>query len=141
MIYRRDPSFYAEHHQAATTLNPLHPTLVLDDGRVLVFKGKPPAKWGGQLCAVYRHGGWLAIPTGLIFVVFREGERAEAHADAIRQAGYIIVEIPPHAPHAAWIRDANADIAAALKNLPRLEQISEIENIEPEFITERAWKE
>ncbi|MCS6774609.1 MAG: hypothetical protein RMM31_11570 [Anaerolineae bacterium] len=140
LVYQRDLSLYAERYQVAATSGSKPPTLVLDEGRVRIFKGKPPAAAAGQLCAVYRHGGWLAVPTGLVFVVFKPGERAAAHAEAIRQAGYEIVEIPPYAPNAAWVRDANEDIAAALKNLLRLEQISQVENVEPEFITERAWR-
>lgn len=141
LVYQLDPDLYAEHRRAAARQSQRQPALVLEKGRVLIFKGKPPARRAGRFCAVYRFGGQLAVPTGLVFVVFKPGQRAEAHAEAIRQAGYAIVEIPPHAPNAAWVRDADENIAAALHNLSRLEQISQVDNVEPEFIIEREWRE
>ena len=140
--YVRKPGYYAIHDQpqgvAATGAAAL-----LDDGAIAVFQGEPDtataASPTGRLGPVYalQPGGVLAVPTGLIFVRFPPGTSAASHAKQIAEAGYELVEIPSYAPQAAWVRARTGQIADSLANMTALEQLPDVENIEPQMLMER----
>ncbi|NJR61239.1 MAG: hypothetical protein HC769_21845 [Cyanobacteria bacterium CRU_2_1] len=87
-----------------------------------------------------RSGDSFMVPTGLVFVRFAEGVPAESHQDAIEQAGYKINEIPPYAPHAAWVYAQSGEIADALSQLSKLEAIPDVENVEPQMLMQRSHR-
>lgn len=49
---------------------------------------------------------------------------------------YELVESLAYAPQAAWLRAPAGDIADALAGLPRLEQLPDVENVEPQMLME-----
>jgi hypothetical protein len=48
--------------------------------------------------------------------------------------------VPAYAPHAAWLEAADGSLAQALGGIARLEALSDVENVEPQWLTERAAK-
>jgi hypothetical protein len=118
--------------------------LLLDDGKVAVCRGEPGDQPAGDLaparCPVYAlgHGGPPVVPTGLVFVRFREGVRVEERSGALAAAGYALKQIPSFAPHAAWVEAASGGIAEALTGIPRLEALLDVINVEPQMLSERV---
>lgn len=47
-----------------------------------------------------------------------------------------LVESLAYVPQAAWLRAPSGDIAAALAGLSRLEQLADVENVEPQMLME-----
>ena len=140
-LYVRKPGYYALHHRSPDTPAP-GAVLLLEDGAIAVFRGEPDEAdmtvQNGALSAVYglQPGGLLAVPTGRVFVRFAEGVKAESRRQEINRAGYELVESVPYAPHAAWLRSRSGDIAAALAGIPKLEQLADVENVEPQMLME-----
>lgn len=110
---------------------------VLDEGRIAVYQGEPPAQSKGWLSPVYalEDGVALAVPTGEVFLQVAEGARVESLRQAIHQAGYRIREVLPYAPHAAWLTAQSA--AEALRNLPVLGSIPGVRGVEPQMLMPR----
>jgi len=116
--------------------------LLLEDGAIAVFRGELDEAGmtvqSGALSAVYglQPSGLLAVPTGRVFVRFAEGVKAESRRQEINRAGYELIESLSYAPHAAWLRARSGDIADALAGIPRLEQLPDVENVEPQMLME-----
>lgn len=89
---------------------------------------------------VYRRvpGGGLAVPTGRVLVRFSEGVAADEQRDELARAGYAVEEILGYAPHAAWVRAGSGQIADALRDLPRLEGLAQVEHVEPQLLSQAA---
>jgi hypothetical protein len=81
-----------------------------------------------------------AVPTGLVFLRFREEIKAEEQHQTLASIGYAITDIPLYALHTAWVQHKSGDIAAALTNLPSLETLSVVVNVEPQMLTKRALR-
>jgi hypothetical protein len=116
------------------------PISTLEGGSVTVWRaGEAPAK-GHGLGPVYRAspGGALAVPTGRVFVRFRDGERVEGHRDDLSAAGYVLESVPAYAPQAGWLRPTSARVADALTNLDRLRELPGVKHVEPQLVMERA---
>lgn len=140
-LYVRKSDYYALHHRSPDTPTP-GAVLLLEDGAIAVFRGESDeariTAETGTLSPVYglQPSGLPAVPTGQIFVRFAEGVKAESRRQEINRAGYELVESVPYAPHAAWLRSRSGDIAAALAGIPRLEQLPDVENVEPQMLME-----
>jgi hypothetical protein len=118
--------------------------LVLNDGQIAVYRdAPPPTEIEGRdtiLTAVYAQqpSGALAVPTGLVFIRFRQGVVADARREQIAQAGYEIAEAISYAPQAAWLRACSGTPADALTRLSELRELPDVENVEPQLLVERA---
>ena len=140
-LYVRKSDYYAVHNRSPELPAP-GAVLLLNDGEIAVFQGEPDearlTAETGALSPVYalQPSGLPAVPTGQIFVRFAEGVKAESRRQEINRAGYELVESVPYAPHAAWLRARSGDIAAALAGIPRLEQLPDVENVEPQMLLE-----
>jgi hypothetical protein len=142
-LYVRKSDYYAVHPwppgRAAEDA-----ALLLDDGTIAVFQGEPDevaaAAQAGSLVPVYglEPSGLPAVPTGQVFIRFAEGIKAEERRQEINQAGYEIVESLSYAPQAAWLRARSDDIADALAEISKLEQLPDVENVEPQMLKESA---
>lgn len=141
--YVQQSGYYAVHNLqsdaeaagAVTTFN---------DGTIAIFAGPPetarnlaPNATVGPVYAL-QPGGALAVPTGLVFLRFAEGESAAAHASEIQAAGYTVDQIPVYAPHTAWVRSQS--IATSLAGISRLETLPKVENVEPQMLMQRAQR-
>lgn len=111
---------------------------------IAVFRGEPGAARAGATTPtpVYRlqPDGPLAVPTGKIFLRFKEGVEAASRRKEIERAGYEIIETPPYAPSGAWVRAAGGDVARSLSNIKALEKLADVENVEPQMLVERAQR-
>jgi hypothetical protein len=140
--YVRKPDYYAMHDQQPGT-SAAGAAALLNEGTIAVFQGLPnttaAASTTARLGPVYalQPGDLLAIPTGLIFVRFPTGTVAASRGKELAQAGYELVEIPSYAPQAAWVRSRSGQIADSLANVSALEQLPDVENIEPQMLMER----
>ena len=138
--FRRQDDYYAVHGDAGAA-GADEALFQLADGKVSVHRGAPATgvRPGRQIGPVYaRPDGPLAVPTGNLFVRFREGSSAEEHREAIGRAGYEIVKVPGYAPHAVWVRARSNDMATALRGMPALAALPGVEHVEPEMLTVRA---
>lgn len=106
---------------------------------IAVFRGEPGA---ATHTPVYRlqPDGPLAVPTGKIFLRFKEGLEAASRRKEIERAGYEIIETPPYAPSGAWVRAPGGDVARSLSNIKALEKLADVENVEPQMLVERAQR-
>ena len=83
-------------------------------------------------------GGAPAVPTGRVFIRFKEGVAVKDRLQEIEQAGYEIAQSIEYAPHAAWLRARSGEIADALTNFQTLERITDVENVEPQMLMQRT---
>jgi hypothetical protein len=140
-LYLRQAGSYAVHQRPRELPAP-GAELLLDDGAIAIFRGKPDetaaASQAGSLGPVYglQPSGLPAVPTGRVFVRFAAGVQAESRRQEISRAGYELVESVSYAPHAAWLRSRSGDIADALTGIPKLEQLPDVENVEPQMLME-----
>jgi hypothetical protein len=117
--------------------------LMEDNSMIEVFRGNPDRRQRslpGRIGPVYalQPGGRPAVPTGRVFIRFKEGTAVEDRLREIAEAGYEIADRISYAPHAAWLRARSADIADALAGIEALEEIADVENVEPQMLTQRA---
>jgi hypothetical protein len=136
VVYVRDDTHYAVHGQPA---NARGVALVNGESGIAVLAGKPKAI-DKNVTAVYRNDSSLAVPTGRVLVRFAEGVDAGDHAQSIQQAGYQIEQTLSYAPNAAWLCDCEGDVAGALKRIDQLENLPDVENVEPQMLSQRALK-
>jgi len=139
-VYTRLPAYYAVHGPRPPSRDAL---LAMGEGEDLVeiFRGEAEQQKNapGQVGPVYtlQPGGAPAVPTGRVFIRFKEGVPVEDRLLAIEQAGYEVVQRLECAPHAAWLRARSGEIADALTRIPALEQIADVENVEPQMLMQR----
>jgi hypothetical protein len=142
--YVRKTGYYAEHGRQPDAPAP-GATSVLNDAAIAVFHGEPPEEKGGPLPSVtlspiyeLQPGGSPAVPTGLVFVRFREGVEVASQQQEIDRAGYETARSLPYASNAAWLRARSGSIADALSGIPKLEDLPDIANVEPQMLMESA---
>jgi hypothetical protein len=140
-LYLRQSGYYAVHQRPRDLPAP-GAELLLDDGAIAIFRGEPDeagaVSRAGSLSPVYglQPSGLPAVPTGRVFVRFAEDVQAESRRQEISRAGYELVESLSYAPQAAWLQSRSGDIADALAGIPRLEQLPDVENVEPQMLME-----
>ena len=140
-FYPRVPGYYAVHD----TRDAADAVMTLKEEGIAVYRGEPDDAHGdaASVTPVYslQPSGPLAVPTGQIFIRFHEGVVAASHHAEIVREGYEIVKISPYTPHTAWLKSANSNIAQSLTNIPALEKLHDVENVEPQMLTPRETRE
>lgn len=137
----RKTDYYAEHGRQPDTPAP-GAALLFNGGAIAVFHGKPARDKDLQppaaLGPVYElhPGGAPAVPTGLVFIRFREGVDVTSRQQEIEGTGYEVAQKPPFASNAAWLRARSGNIADALTGIPKLEALPDVENVEPQMLME-----
>ena len=76
--------------------------------------------------------------TGRVFIRFADHVDAASRGDEIATAGFRIVQTLPWAPHAAWLEPESGSIGDALSHLADLRKLRDVENVEPQILTERS---
>lgn len=146
VVYTPLPDHYAVHRQGLD-MPPSEDavTVMSEDGRTIeVFRGevgeRKRAASPGEVGPVYtlQPGGTPAVPTGRVFIRFKEGVLAEERLREIEQAGYEIAQLIEYAPHAAWLRPRSGEIVDALTGIQALEKITDVDNVEPQILMPRA---
>jgi hypothetical protein len=135
---------YALHYSQPDSAPP-EALMSMEDGTIAIFPqdSQPVSRSpDATLTPVYtlEPGNVMAVPTGLVLVRFQKGTIAADHHADLQEAGYAIESSPPYAPHTAWLRSSGS-IADALSGIPRLEAIPGVENVEPQMIVERRFRE
>ena len=142
-LFVRKSGYYAVHGRQPDTPAP-GAALLLDEGAIAVFQGEPDetqaASMVGTLGPVYalQPDGPPAVPTGLVFVRFAEGVAAESRRKDINRVGYEVAESVSYAPHAAWLHARSGRIADALAGISALEEMPDVENVEPQMLMASA---
>jgi hypothetical protein len=140
--YELDAGLVAAHGAQPTAEDDASPPPIsaLEGGSITVWRATEAPADGRRLGPVYRAspGGALAIPTGRVFVRFRDGEHAAGYRDVLSAAGYELESVPAYAPQAAWLRPRSRRITDALADLGRLRDLSGVEHVEPQLIREPA---
>lgn len=140
--YNRQLGYYAVHYNRPGTEAP-GAVLQLNDGAIAVFQGEPDEPKTDTLSPIYalQPDGSLAVPTGLVFIRFVEGVDVESHHEAIKQAGYVVAQSLSYAPHAAWLRAHSGEILDAIRGIPQLEAIPDVENVELQMLMARVQRQ
>lgn len=139
-VYFLKNGYYAAHGLPPDTPTP-GAAFVLDRGQIAVFPRDAAAPDTGPpkptLGPVYAAAdGPLAVPTGLLFVRFKEGTLADDRRDDLERAGFAVVKVPRSAPHAAWVRARKGGIATSLARMSVLAAMPDVENVEPQMLME-----
>jgi hypothetical protein len=146
IVYTRLPDHYAVVYQQDTeapSSEGVITTMNEDGGKIEVFRAEDERKRTpslGEIRPVYalEPGGTLAVPTGQVFIRFKEGVPVKERLREIQQADYEIAQTLEYAPHAAWLRARSGEIADALAGIQALEAIADVENVEPQMLMQRA---
>jgi hypothetical protein len=112
---------------------------VEDAGPMQLIQGQAA---GTGVHAVYRDpaSGCMRVPSGRVMLRFSAHVKALERAADIEAAGYRITSVLAYAPQAAWLESASKSEAAALRGLPALEALPDVENVEPQWLTPRALR-
>jgi hypothetical protein len=145
-VYTRLPDYYAVHHQHPDThfSESAITRMGEDEDTIEVFLGEVDdlqcTASSGELSPVYaiQPGGTPAVPTGRVFIRFKNNVAVEDRIGEIEQAGYEIAQRNEYASHAAWLRARSGGIAEALTGIKALEKIADVENVEPQMLMQRA---
>ena len=142
--YERAPGLYAVRGADRESADAAGAEVFFEEEGVAVFRGEPGGSPGAEAgrAPVYRlhPDGPLAVPTGDIFVRFREGVEAATRREEIERAGYELVSVPPYATHCAWVRSASGDVARSLSGVGALEVLPDVANVEPQMLVERSLR-
>jgi hypothetical protein len=84
--------------------------------------------------------GSPAVPTGRVFIRFKDGVKVADRNSDIEDAGYKIAEKIDYAENAAWLSERSGSVAKALAGIEKLESIKGVENVEPQMLMKRAAK-
>jgi hypothetical protein len=137
-VYLRESDFFAVH-------GPVPPALTgsvlyaFDDPVINVCRGEGsvlsslPSDL--MLTPVYRvepHGP-QGVPSGNVFIRFKSQIPVERRREEIEACGFSIQESLSYAPHAAWLRSQDGNIATALHGIAKLLNVSDIELVEPQM--------
>ena len=147
-IYKRLPDHYAVLRLLPdrSTSNDTVTTMTYGTGVIEVFRGEADerlrAASTGEIGPVYalQPGSAPVVPTGRVFIRFKDNVRVEKHLREIDHAGYEVTQKIDYAPHAAWLKVRSGKIADSLKGIQGLEKITDVENVEPQMLTQRTAK-
>ena len=136
--YDRVPGCFAAHGRIPEHLHE-RVRECIEGGAVAVCRGAPgpePVDDDTDITPVYRleSDERSLVPTGLVHVVFRTALGAHERVEPLSRLGFEVVEIPSYATNTAWIRARSGQKAPALTHLEALEQVPDIENVEPEML-------
>jgi len=146
IVYRRAPELVAVRGGSPRSRSDL-PVLAVqgDQGEsVRVYRARAEDRQAqpagsGSMTAVYTLApGRLAVPTGRVFVRFRDDVVSTARSEDVQRAGYRIAQTLAHAPNAAWLEADDGQVTSALRNIEKLEQMNGVVNVEPQLLAPRA---
>ncbi len=138
-VFTIKPGYYAEHHpQAGDTARNAEAFFDQDD--IAVFRGEPPQNSFASPVYELQPGGSPAVPSGRIFIRFRDGVKASSRKADIEASGYRFLEEAPYAPNAAWLTSESDSIADALVGISKLEALQDVENVEPQMLMKSSGR-
>ena len=90
--------------------------------------------------ALAARGDLAELPLAGVPVAIKDNVPVGERLREIELAGYEIAQKIDYAPHAAWLQVRSGKIADSLKGIPSLEKITDVENVEPQMLMQRAAK-
>lgn len=144
-VYVRESDCFAIH-------GPVPPALItsvlyaFDDPVINVCRGEVPALSGLPsdliVTPVYRlePNGPQGVPSGNVFIRFRSQVSVEGRQPEIEACGFYIRESLSYAPHAAWLRSQDGNIATALNGIAKLRDLNDMELVEPQILMRRVQR-
>ena len=144
-VYVRESDCFAIH-------GPVPPALAtsvlyaFDDPVINVCRGEVPALSGLPsdliVTPVYRleSNGPQGVPTGNVFIRFRPQVSVEGRQKDIEACGFFFRESLSYAPHAAWLRSQDGNIATALNGIAKLRDLNDVELVEPQMLMRRMQR-
>jgi hypothetical protein len=116
----------------------------LADDDISIVRGMPPSGSSSsfELLPVYAISADLApsVVTERVFLCLQEQTPIEAMRDDIDALGFIIDDIPRHAPHCAWLIPKSGRVDDALSKLDGLRALPGAVRAQPQLLRPRAWK-
>lgn len=145
IVYHRSGELFAVHGESAES-RPDPPVLTLTGAGgepIQVYRGEPPprsARAGSPaITPVYeRSSRGVVVPTGRVFVRFRDGVEASRRVADVKGAGYRVTATLAYAPNALWLESGDGSMAAALANIAGLEALDDVVNVEPQLVALRS---
>jgi hypothetical protein len=111
---------------------------------ISILRGTPPADPppGFELLPVYAAAkdSLPAVVTKRIFLRLEEDIPIGAVRSDIEALGFVIDNVPAHAPHCAWLEPRSGRVDDALANLARLRAIPGAAHAEPQLLRPRSRK-
>ncbi len=94
------------------------------------------------LTPVYRlePNGPQGVPSGKVFIRFQSQVPVEGRQQELEACGFSIRESLSYAPHAAWLRSRDGNIATALNDIAKLRDLNDIELVEPQMLMRRVQR-
>jgi hypothetical protein len=132
--YRINPEYFALPETAQSAGKPIS---TFDGYRI--YRSADIPKAPAEALPVYQTapGGSMMIPTGAVLVRFAERDDVKSRTPDIAAVGYRVTEVLPYAPNAAWVQAESGSPRDALRLLEKLASLSGMENVAPQFVTER----
>lgn len=144
-VYVRESGCFAVHGPvpSALTASVLYsfddPVINVCRGEVSVMSALPSDL---TLTPVYRlePNGPQGVPSGNVFIRFRSQVPVEGRRQELDACGFSIGESLSYAPHAAWLRSQDENIATALKGIAKLRDLHDVELVEPQMLMRRVQR-
>ena len=144
-VYVRESDCFAVHGPVPPALN----SSVLysfNDPVINVCRGEVSAlsEFPSDLIVtpVYRlePDGPQGVPSGNVFIRFRSQVSIEGRQKEIEACGFSIHESLSYAPHAAWLRSQDGNIATSLNGIAKLRDLNDVELVEPQMLMRRVQR-
>ena len=144
-VYVREFDCFAVHGPVPSALT----TSVLysfDDPVINVCQGQAAdlAEFPSDLIVtpVYRleSDGPQGVPSGNVFIRFRSQVSVEGRQKEIEACGFSIRVSLSYAPHAAWLRSQDGNIATSLNGIAKLRDLNDVELVEPQMLMRRVGR-
>lgn len=152
VVAQAGPRIYVRESDCFAVHGPVPPALTasvlysFDDPVINVCRGEVsdlsalPANL--MLTPVYRlePNGPQGVPTGNVFIRFRSQVPVEGRRQELEAYGFSIRESLSYAPHVAWLRSQDGNIATALNDIAKLRDLNDIELVEPQMLMRRVQR-
>jgi hypothetical protein len=116
----------------------------LADDDISIVRGVPPSdsSFSFELLPVYAISPDLApiVVTERVFLCLQEQRLIETLRDDINALGFVIDDIPRHAPHCAWLIPKSGRVDDALSKLEGLRALPGAVRAQPQLLRPRGWK-
>lgn len=144
-VYVRESDCFAVHGPIppALTTSVLYsfddPVINVCRGEVSVMSALPSDL---TLTPVYRlePNGPQGVPSGNVFIRFPSHVPVAGRRQELEACGFSIRELLSYAPHAAWLRSQDGNIATALNGIAKLRDLNDIELVEPQMLMRRVQR-
>ncbi|MCS7062628.1 MAG: hypothetical protein NZM04_01035 [Methylacidiphilales bacterium] len=144
VIYTLSSVYYAVKCTSSYQCSDREEILMIEEGGDIfcILEGDGTFDTEMNTTAVYQgEGGLLCVPTGRIFVRLETNCFILDKKDEFKELGFVVSEIIPYAPNAAWLEREDKNIAASLQNIDELKNLNSVCHVEPQLISKRNLRQ